>query len=93
MIIIFQVWIKTKLFSAFYNKERFKLAESYQCYQNNTSMIVLKNLETGEKSASPVSIIANDEELIEQMSPRDIKKISFISAMDHFKQLIKGIHG
>ena len=80
---------KKNIFSVYHNKERLKLTESYYCTENQTEMVVITEILTGKNITKPVYLVSENYELINQLSCHDIKKLSFLSASDHFKKLFK----
>ena len=81
---------KKKIFSSYYNTEQFKLTDSYYCQEKKTEMAVLTEILTGHIITQPAYLISENEILLNQLSSKDIKKLSFLSASEHFKMLFKG---
>lgn len=80
---------KKRLFQAFHNKDRYKLTDRYLCHDKKIEMVVLTDVITNHQITFPAHMIVSDNELIERISRQDVKRISFISAMDFFKNLFK----
>lgn len=80
---------KKQIFYAYYNKERFKLTDYYFCRENRTEMAILTDIATGNKKEVPAELVIDSDEFLEQLSRKDIKKLSFLSAMGHVKKIFK----
>lgn len=80
---------KKKIFSIYYNKERFKLTGNYYCQEKRMEMVVLKDISTGNIKYIPSHLVSENDAIINQLSPKDIRRISFLSAMDHFKSIFR----
>ena len=83
---------KKKLFSLYYNQEKLTLTDSYYCPENQSEMVILTDLFSQNKITMPVHLASENDQLIEQLSRKDVKNVAFLAATDYFKNIFKGHH-
>ena len=78
---------KKKLFKEYLNQERYRLSNTYFCKDKQTDLIVLEDRYTGSKKTWEASEIQKDAGMLNNLSKKDISKITFLAASSYFKKI------
>lgn len=80
---------KKTLFSVAYNKEQLKLSDHFFCPETKKEMIVLSEIETGNRLTISAENLSTNDNLICQISSKDAKKVGFLSGIEYMKRCFK----
>lgn len=82
---------KKLMFQAFYkNEEQFQLTDHYYCRETKAEMVILTETLTGNKLTLPASAISDSNKFDEQVTKKDLKRISYISGVEYIKKIFGG---
>lgn len=79
---------KKKIFSAFYNSDRFKLSGRYYCRERKIEMVVLTEILTGNNMTLPAHMVSDNDKMIELLSRKDVKSVCATSAVEFTRNIL-----